>query len=382
MLRDRVIEEHHRRFGTVPALYAAPGRVNLIGEHTDYNDGFVLPMAIERETIAGIAANDRREHRVHSLELRETAHFSLEQPFARRGDWSDYAGGMLAALREDVPFDTAFDMTIGSTIPLGAGLSSSAAFEIAIARAVFAASNVDAPGERLALVGRRAEHDFVGIRSGAMDQMVCALAQKGCTFFLDCRSLTYAHIAMPAGAGVVVMHSGVKHSLASSEYNVRREQCETAVALMRDLGAPIDALRDLTPEAFQPYESRLPSPARERARHVIYENARTLDAVRALEIGDLPQLGRLMNESHESLRALYEVSTPELDDLAQIARNVDGAFGARMTGGGFGGCVIALASETSVNRVQDVVRGAYYEARNIEPVMFVTRASEGAASTA
>ena len=375
---DRVREAHEKRAGESPRVFVAPGRVNLIGEHTDYNDGFVLPMAIEKKTFAAITPNNSDAVIVRSLEVDETFAIPIDEPFRRLRTWRDYAAGVVAAIQEESPLHHGFDVTIASDVPIGAGLSSSAAFEIALAQALTASAGVPQNGERLAAIGRRAEHEFVGIRSGPMDQLVSALAEPDCALSIDCRSLQTLAIAIPAGVAVLIMHSGVKHALASSEYNLRRQECEAAVAALRGFGLELNALRDATPEIFAKYAMRLSSPIRERAQHVIDEDARTLKAVQSLASGDLFTFGKLMNESHESLRTLYEVSVPELDAIVETVRSVEGVFGARMTGGGFGGCAIALVDKTAVAAARERVLAQYYRARNITPLMFVTEACEGA----
>ncbi len=358
-------------------MFAAPGRVNLIGEHTDYNEGFVLPMAIERRTIAAITPNNSDAVLVRTLDLDDSFAVPIDSPFQRLHGWTDYAAGVVAAVQEESPLHHGFDVTVATDVPIGAGLSSSAAFEISLAQALIASAGLPAGGERLAAIGRRAEREYVGIRSGPMDQLVSALAERDCALSIDCRSLQTLAIAIPAGVVVLVMHSGVKHSLASSEYNIRREECEAAVTALRALGLDIRALRDVTPPIFAKYAERLAAPIRERAQHVVDEDARTLQAVQALASGDLETFGKLMYESHDSLRDFYEVSIPELDAIVETVRQMQGVYGARMTGGGFGGCVIALVDEASVADVQERMVRTYYRERNITPLMFVTQACEG-----
>ncbi len=334
--------------------------MNLIGEHTDYNDGFVLPMAIDRYTVVSSAINDAGALHVYSAQMNDSLTLALDEPFVKRGTWADYVAGVLAAVQEEAPLHTGLDLRIESDLPMGAGLSSSASLELALAMALFASQGGVPELHRLAAIGRRAEHDFVGIRSGVMDQLVCALGQEGCALFIDCRTLAAQPVAMPAGVCVAILDSGEKHALASSEYNERRAACEKGVKLLRAAGLDIQALRDVTPEMFEQYRSALPSPVRERCRHVVEENRRTLDAVTALTAGDLPHFGQLMYASHESLRSLYEVSTPKLDALVEAASAIDGVYGARMTGGGFGGSVVVLCTSEAAKAVGAIPAAAVY----------------------
>ena len=332
--------------------------MNLIGEHTDYNDGFVLPMAIDRYTVASSTVNDAGALRIYSAQMDDTLALPLDEPFVKRGTWADYAGGVLAAVQEEAPLHTGLDLRIESDLPMGAGLSSSASFELALAMALFASRGDEPEPHRLAAIGRRAEHDFVGIRSGVMDQLVCALAQAGSALFIDCRTLVTQPIAMPAGVRVAILDSGEKHALASSGYNERRAACERGVQLLQKAGLDIQALRDVTPETFDAYADVLPSPVRERCRHVVEENRRTLDAVAALTSGDLAHFGQLMYASHESLRSLYEVSTPKLDALVEAASAIEGVYGARMTGGGFGGSAVVLCTPEATDAVRAIPAAA------------------------
>ncbi len=376
---ERVRIAHRKMFGKKqPRLFAAPGRVNLIGEHTDYNDGFVLPIAIDRWTVAGASPNESDVVRIHSLELQDRVDIPIAAPFRRRSGWHDYAAGVVAAIAEEHALECGVDITIGTDVPIGGGLSSSASFELALAQALVSFAGIETNPDRLAAFGRRAEHDYVGIRSGAMDQLAVAHGIVDSALFIDCRTLAVAPVAFPAGVTVAVMDTGVKHSLATSAYNERREECERGVALLKTAGVDIEALRDLTPQTLQANEARLPSPVRERVRHVVDEDERTKAAVAALAEGDVAQVGRLMNESHASLRDLYEVSIPELDELVSLARRVDGVYGARMTGGGFGGCAIALVDDDAAENLLAHVTSQYYSVRNLAAAAFLTGACTGA----
>jgi galactokinase len=372
-----LISRFEQRFGHRPAfLSRAPGRVNLIGEHTDYNDGFVLPMAINREVAVVGAPRDDRRIRLYALNFDDEACFALDQ--LQRGepaDWSDYPRGVAWALQE-AGFDlVGFDGVLYGDVPIGSGLSSSAAIEMAVFMA-FAACQPALAGldrVRAAKLAQRAENAFVGVNCGIMDQFVSALGQAGHALFIDCRSLDYAPVRMPVGTAVVIVDTAAPRSLAASAYNERRAQCEAAA---RMLGIP--ALRDLSPEIFAQRRAALPALVAQRAEHVIYENQRVLDAVAALRAGDVATFGRLMNESHDSLRDLYEVSSAELDAVVEIAWGVSGVYGARMTGAGFGGCAIALAEQTAIDALRDAVMREYPARTGRQPSIYICTASDGA----
>jgi len=372
-----LISRFEQRFGHRPAfLSRAPGRVNLIGEHTDYNDGFVLPMAINREVAVVGAPRDDRRIRLYALNFDDEADFALDQlQRSEPADWSDYPRGVAWVLRE-AGFDlVGFDGVLYGDVPIGSGLSSSAAIEMAVFMA-FAACQPALAGldrVRAAKLAQRAENAFVGVNCGIMDQFVSALGQAGHALFIDCRSLDYAPVPVPDGMTVLVVDTAAPRSLAASAYNERRAQCEAAARL---LGVP--ALRDLSPEIFAQRRAALPALVAQRAEHVIYENRRVLDAVAALRAGDVATFGRLMNESHDSLRDLYEVSSAELDAVVEIARGVSGVYGARMTGAGFGGCAIALAEQTAVDALRDAVMREYPARTGRQPSIYVCTANDGA----
>ena len=372
-----LISRFEQRFGHRPAfLSRAPGRVNLIGEHTDYNDGFVLPMAINREVAVVGAPRDDRRIRLYALNFDDEADFALDQlQRSEPADWSDYPRGVAWVLRE-AGFDlVGFDGVLYGDVPIGSGLSSSAAIEMAVFMA-FAACQPALAGldrVRAAKLAQRAENAFVGVNCGIMDQFVSALGQAGHALFIDCRSLDYAPVPMPDGMAVLVVDTAAPRSLAASAYNERRAQCEAAARLLG-----VSALRDLSPEIFAQRRAALPALVAQRAEHVIYENRRVLDAVAALRAGDVATFGRLMNESHDSLRDLYEVSSAELDAVVEIARGVSGVYGARMTGAGFGGCAIALAEQTAVDALRDAVMREYPARTGRQPSIYVCTANDGA----
>jgi galactokinase len=368
------------RYGREPRLFRAPGRVNLIGEHTDYNDGFVLPMAIDRETV--VAAAPRQDRQVHafSLNLSEAAAFDLDHPGRRRrGLWLDYLEGVAQALEETGVRLQGADLMISSDVPTGAGLSSSAALEVSVGLALASLSGHALDGVTLALAGQRAEHEYVGTKCGIMDQFVAALGQTGHALLIDCRSLEATPVPLDtARVAVVICDTNIKHELADSEYNVRRAECERGVELLRQALPGIRALRDVTVADFERYQEVLPEVIRRRCHHVVTENERTLAASEALGRGCLEEMGRLMKESHLSLRDDYEVSCAELDLLVEIAGNFKDCLGARMTGGGFGGSTVNLVRREALSEFQEVINREYPRVTNISPGIYVSNAGDGA----
>jgi galactokinase len=329
--------EFRRTFGRLPNASArAPGRVNLIGEHTDYTGGLVLPVAIPQTTRAALARSEGRIVRVRSDAIGDSAPVTFELGReVRRHTWIDYVQGTVVALASAGFEIGAFDAQLASDVPMGAGLSSSAALEVALLRALREAFALDLDDVTLAKIGRAAETDFVGAPIGIMDQMAASLADVATALFIDTRTLEWRRIPLPPGGEIVVVDSGVAHDHATGDYATRRAECERATAL---LGVPM--LRDITdPSAVD----ALPDPLGRRARHVVTENARVTAAVECLRTGDVGALGLLLDASHASLRDDFAVSVPEVDRLVAIAQGDDDVFGARMTGGGFGGAIVALA---------------------------------------
>ena len=345
---------------------AAPGRVNLIGEHTDYNGGFVLPTAIPQHTVVELTRRADRRVEAQSTNDKIRGGYVLGQEQAR-GDWLDYVQGVTWALREaDFPRLEGFDLSISSDVPLGAGLSSSASLEVACLRAIrqaFELENLD--DVTLAQLGQTAENDFVGAHCGIMDQMAASLADGSTALFLDSRSLEFRRIPLPADADLVVIHSGVVHEIAGGDYNTRRAECEEAARL---LGVP--QLRDLGLADLKAVE-QLPDPFARRARHVVTEDERVLQAVQALQDSDLPRLGQLFFASHDSMRDDFEVSVPAIDVLVEIARADPDIYGARMTGGGFGGSVVMLAHHGQGRAAGQRIARSYAERSGRTPMLLV-----------
>jgi galactokinase len=366
-------------YGSQPRIFSAPGRVNIIGEHTDYNEGFVLPMAIDRRTY--VAANKREDRwvRAKSLVLNDDAEFNLDEPSSLNTTWIRYIAGVGWTLVEQGIKITGANLLIDSNVPIGGGLSSSAALEVASGTAFTAIANAEIDGLGLALAAQRAETVFVGANVGIMDQLTAVRGCREHALLIDCRSLETKTVPLAnLKAALVVCNTNVKHDLASSAYNQRRAECERGVKLLRLKLPHIRSLRDVTAEDLHKHESELPATLRRRCRHVVTENDRTLKAFRALRDGDSELLGSLMNASHESLRNDYEVSSPELNAMVEIASRHESVFGARMTGAGFGGCTINLVRPEAVEGFCDYITRSYRAATNIDPDVYAVKADEGA----
>lgn len=366
-------------YGKPARVFSAPGRVNLIGEHTDYNEGFVLPMAIDRRTFVAGAGRDDTRVRVRSLDLGEEATFLLDdkKPGESRS-WVDYVEGVCRVLREAGTGVNGADLAISSEVPIGAGLSSSAALEISIGMALLSLAGREVDLTQLALAGQKAEHVYAGTKCGIMDQLTVAFGQRNHALLIDCRSLQMNPIRLniPDHA-IVVCNTNVKHELANSAYNERRLECERAVALLRERIPKIRALRDVTPSDLEEYEDLLPPLIFRRCRHVVSENERTLRAAEALGKGETEQFGSLMLRSHRSLRDDYQVSCGELDMMVEIAMTYDGVAGARMTGGGFGGCTVNLVRREAVESFSEFVDCSYERKTGITPTIYVVEAGDG-----
>ncbi len=378
----RLSAEFRRLFGATAKLFHAPGRVNLIGEHTDYNDGFVMPAALNLSTYAAISPRDDRLLRLHSLDLAETAEFDLDAAAAPRRDWSDYVRGVALELQKGGHRLCGADIAVATELPMGVGVSTSAALEVSVGYALLSVSGLRVDRLELARICQRAENDFVGMRCGVMDQYISCLGVDGCALLLDCRSLQSRAIPVPANVKMIVANTMVHHQLATSAFNNRRRDCEEAVARLSRALHGVKALRDVEPAQVEQHAALLPEPLLRRARHVTRENARVLSMASALQAGDYAACGRLMNESHASLREDYEVSCAELDLMADLARGVEGVYGARMTGGGFGGCVLSLVEAGAVQRFVAHVGSAYEARTGRTPLIFSCAPSAGAGACA
>ena len=334
-------------FGRPGTLYASPGRVNLIGEHTDYNLGFVLPGAIDKAIFMEIRANDSNNCRLFSIDYDERVDFKVNDPVKPAQQWACYIFGVIKEMQKRGTSPDGFDCVFGGDVPLGAGLSSSAALESVTGFAINDIFNLGFDRFELAKIGQMTEHNYIGVRCGIMDQFASLFGEKGKLIQLDCRSLEYKLVPFnPVGYRVLLLDTQVKHSLASSEYNVRREQCEAGVAVVAKHIPEVKSLRDVSLDMLETYKSEMEEVVYRRCHYIVTENIRLLEACDALDRGDYETFGKQMFGSHEGLSKEYEVSCPELDFLAEKARNFDGVLGARMMGGGFGGCTINVIEES------------------------------------
>ena len=377
-LKNKTVRLFKKHFGSLPNhFFRAPGRVNLIGEHTDYNDGFVLPCAIDYQTV--IAAQPRSDNRVSIVAAdfgEQVSEFDLTAGISAdpAAPWSNYIRGMAWALLKRGYRPSGLNMVIAGNVPLGAGLSSSASLEVAVGTTFAQLGELGLDGKTIALVGQQTENEFVGVNSGIMDQFISALGQKDHALLIDCRSLDYRPVPIPPGVAVIIANSNVKRGLVDSEYNTRRRECETAAA---HFGVP--KLRDVSPDLFALHEDELDTTVAKRARHIITENARTEAAAEALARGDLRRMGQLMADSHISMRDDFEITVPPIDALVEITGQIIGETGGvRMTGGGFGGCVVALAPQELVPAVETAIAHEYPAASGLEATVYICHASEGA----
>lgn len=373
-LRTRFFELYRKQ----PRIFRAPGRVNLIGEHTDYNDGFVMPAAIELSTWIGIAPRQDRVVRVASTNFEDAAEFEVDNIHSGpTGHWSDYVRGVVGVLRAMHPQISGADILVHGEVPIGAGLSSSAAIEVATAYALLKICDIPIDRVQLALAAQRAEHEYAGTLCGIMDQFISTNGKTGHALMLDTRSLQFELLPIPDGVSLAICDTGIKHTLAGSEYNQRRHQCEIGVAHLARSLPHIKALRDVTLEDLKQYGADLPNMIIRRCRHVITENARVLAAAEALRRGDCEGFGALIGESHRSLRDDYEVSCPELDAMVAVAAEIPGLYGARMTGGGFGGCTINLVATDQLQPFCSEVLRGYQRATARAAKVYTSNASEG-----
>lgn len=364
------------RFGQEPEwIVRAPGRVNLIGEHTDYNEGFVLPMAIDRAVWIAVRPRPDSLVRVHSLDFREDMQFDLGALVRSGPGWGAYLEGVAWALRAAGHALRGWEGVIAGDVPLAAGLSSSAAVELAAARAFAAVSPLTWDPPAMARQAQRAENEWVGVACGIMDQLTSACGIAGHALQIDCRTLAIEPVPLPLQLVVLVLDTGTRRGLVTSDYNQRRHECRQGAAAFG-----LESLRDLTAEAFSGGEAALGDPIRRRVRHVLSENRRTLEAAQALREGDLERAGRLMLESHASLRDDFEVSSPALDAMVEAARSQEGCWGARMTGAGFGGCAVALVDGQRALPIADRIAAGYLRATGWTAAVHVCRASDGASA--
>jgi galactokinase len=353
--------------------------VNLIGEHTDYNDGFVMPAALDFSTWVRLAPLEQHRLQIYSENFNEEVDVDLDDAnLAARGHWSDYPIGVAVTLERAGYRLRGARLRIRGDVPIGSGLSSSAAIEVATACALAANSGLKIDSRELALLCQRAENEFVGARVGIMDQFVSLFGQAQHALLLDCRSLEFRLLPLPDNVRLIICNTMVKHELASSAYNERRAQCEEGVRVLSEFYPNVKALRDVTIEQLEEHRSELSEVVYRRCRHVITENTRVIEAGEALERHDLERFGKLMAESHVSLRDDYEVSADELDLMVELGQKIDGVYGARMTGGGFGGSTVNLVREEKADEFRARVSGEYERVTGLKPEIYVTNAGNGA----
>ena len=379
MARSEELRSKFREvYGDEAAVYRAPGRVNLIGEHTDYNDGFVFPAAIDLFAWIAIAPRNDRRIYLRSENFGQTAEFDLDAgPRAASREWSSYVFGVALVLEQRGYRLRGANLLIRGDVPIGAGVSSSAALEVGSGFALLANSGIAIDGTELALCCQKAENDFVGTRCGIMDQLASACCVGDRALLLDCRSLEFRTVPLPAGVRLVICNSMVKRELATSAYNTRRAECEEGVRLIAERFPGVRALRDVTMEQLQSCQGTLPENVYKRCRHVVSEDARVILAADALEHNRLDDLRSLMAESHRSLRDDYEVSCAELDLLVELASEAEGVHGARMTGAGFGGCAINLVNSEAVAEFQRRISTGYERRMAFKPDIYVCDAADG-----
>jgi len=377
-----IAERFSAKFGTPPRVFRAPGRVNLIGEHTDYNDGFVMPAAIGFYCWVAIAPRDDRKLVIYSEEFRDQIAFNLDSDSSPRipsRTWRDYPVGVALQLEQSGFRLPGANLIIHGEVPMGAGLSSSASIEVGTALALATVSGHAISRIELARICQQAESDFVGMKCGIMDQFISLHGRQNHALMLDCRSLDFALVSVPESVRLVICNTGLKHQLASGEYNRRRADCEEAVAALKKVMPLIHALRDVSNEQLEQHGSLLSPVAYKRALHVVRENERVLQGAAALRSGDLNAFGQSMAASHASLRDLYEVSCRELDLMVEIANQQPGCYGARMTGGGFGGATINLVDAQHAENFSANVAAAYRKATSISPEIYTCTPVDGAA---
>ncbi|HEY1993295.1 MAG TPA: galactokinase [Edaphobacter sp.] len=382
--REQALRVHRQRFGQEGRGFAAPARVNLIGEHTDYTGGFVMPMAIDFHTLAVVSAREDERAVFYSANYDEEVGFEVASlkpgPGTREpsGKWSDYPAGVLWSLREERVAPSGFNMSLAGDVPLGAGLSSSASVEVATAMALLGHAGVELPLEKVATVCRRAENEYVGAKSGIMDQFVVAGSVANRVMLLDCRSLGYELLPLPHEVRVVICNSMVKHAVATGEYGDRSAEVEAGQAVLRRERPGVELLRDATLNDLEACRNLMSAASFKRCRHIITENARVLEAREALLQGDMARFGALMVEAHVSFRDDFAASCEEIDMLVAIATKQAECFGARITGGGFGGCTVNVVRADAVERFVATLRREYAAKTGIEADCFVCTPSDGA----
>ncbi len=385
-LSQKVNDRFEEIFGSKPDHIAlAPGRVNLLGEHVDYNDGFVLPAAIDLATWIAFSPSGSDKNTLVAVDLDEETVFNLKGiesktdiNGAAMADWVKYPAGMVWALQEKGYVVKGMNAVFSSDVPRGASLSSSASVEMAFGVAWQTLGGWTLKPMDMALIGQRAENQYVGMNCGIMDQFASACGEKDRLLLLDCRSLDYRALPLPPDVSIVIADTSVRRTLLGSAYNKRRESCEEAVRLLAEKEPGLKSLRDISVEDFEKFAETLPLETRLRARHVVNEIERTNQAIPLLETGDVEAFGRLMNDCHTSLRDLYEVSGPELDLMARLAQVIPGCFGARQTGGGFAGCTVNLVTRERSTEFCRILSDQYEKQTGLHPAVYICEAARGA----
>ena len=385
-LVTQLIRVFQETYGSPPAhIVRAPGRVNLLGEHVDYNDGFVLPAAIDRATYLAFSPSGSPLSSILAMDMNDQAFLTLESARSRTQEagaplleWMLYPAGVLWAIGEEGLDTSGIQAVFASNVPRGSGLSSSASVEMAFMLAWQALGGWTLPPMQRALLGQKAENQYVGVNCGIMDQFASACGVENSLLLLDCRSLEWKTIPLPEDVSIVIADTTVRRKLTSGEYNKRRSACEEAVRLLKKDLPNIEALRDVSAEEFNRHAGKLPDEVAKRARHVVEEIERSRQAEPLLEARDIARFGTLMNECHISLRDLYEVSCPELDVMVRVAQSLDGCYGARLTGAGFGGCTVNLVAREMASEFAASLAKGYEEETSLKPEIYITRASNGA----
>jgi galactokinase len=385
-LHETVTTKFQECFGGAPAyVVRAPGRVNLLGEHVDYNDGFVLPIAIDRATWLAFSPSDTDQTTLTALDLSEEVSFSPETLPAKTDvsgkslpTWGLYPAGVMWALHESGLATPALKGVYTSNVPQGSGLSSSASVEMAFVLAWQTLGGWKLPPMERALLGQKAENKYVGVNCGIMDQFASACGEQDRLLHLDCRSLEWHTLPLPSDVAIVIADTKMRRALTSGEYNKRRADCEEAVRILTAKLPGIKSLRDVSVETFNEYASQLPERVEKRARHVVEEIERSIRAIPLLEQGDMVEFGKLINQCHISLRDLYEVSIPELDTMVNVAQSLPGCYGARLTGAGFGGCTVNLVGREQADAFSKALAAGYQAETDFPPEIYICSASDGA----
>jgi galactokinase len=385
-LHEAIIAKFQECFGEAPAhVVRAPGRVNLLGEHVDYNDGFVLPIAIDREVWLAFSPSDTDQTTLSAVDLSDEVSFTPETLPAKKEaadkdlpTWALYPAGVMWALRESGLATPALKGAYSSNVPQGSGLSSSAAVEMAFVLAWQTLGGWNLPPMQRALLGQKAENQYVGVNCGIMDQFASACGEKDRLLYLDCRSLEWHTLPLPDDIAVVIADTKMRRTLTSGEYNKRRADCEEAVRILSETLPGIKSLRDVRVDDFNRHASQLPEQVEKRARHVVEEIERSMRAIPLLEEQDMLEFGKLINQCHASLRDLYEVSIPELDTMVQVAQSLPGCYGARLTGAGFGGCTVNVVAREQAEAFSKALAAGYEDETGFPPEIYICSASKGA----